>query len=108
MNRLLDPSEDKGSKGLWTYLKAKRRTSAGVAPLKTDGKLVTDAKDKAFILNQQFSFVFTRENMSHQLKLGPSPYGPIQHLKITRNGVTKQLTKIKAGKTAGPDKLPAK
>ncbi len=61
VNRLLDPSQDKGSKGVWTYLKAKRRSSAGVAPLKTDGKLVTDAKDKATVLNQQFSSVFTRE-----------------------------------------------
>ena len=80
----------------------------GVAPLKTDGKLVTDTKDKATVLNQQFSSVFTRENMSQQPELGSSPYGPIQPLKITRYGVAKQLTKIKDGKAAGPDKLPAR
>ncbi len=65
-------------------------------PLKSDGKLVTHAKDKATILNQQFSSVLTRENMSQKPELGPSPYDPIQPLKITRNGVARQLTKIKA------------
>jgi hypothetical protein len=35
-----------------------------VAPLKKDGKTYTDASEKAELLNEQFSSVFTKENTS--------------------------------------------
>ncbi len=92
--------------GTLEHPNVKQEYSADWVPLKTDSNLVTNAKDKATVLNQQFSSVFTIENMSQKLELGLSPYDPIQPLKITRNGV-KHLTKIKADKVTGPDKLPA-
>ncbi len=43
--------------------------------------------------------------MSQKVELDPSLYDPIQLLKITRNGVAKQPTKIKAAKAAHPEKI---
>jgi hypothetical protein len=43
-----------------------------VAPLKKDGKTYADASEKAELLNEQFSFVFTKEStFSSHLVLCP-------------------------------------
>ena len=41
-------------KTFWTYTKAKKTETAGVSPIKVDGKLVTDAKGTAEVPNNQF------------------------------------------------------
>jgi hypothetical protein len=41
-----------------------RTDNSGVAPLKKEGQLVADTKQKANILNQQFQSVFTSKSMS--------------------------------------------
>ena len=46
-------------KRFYTYVKHQRSTSTGVAPLKSGGRLVTDPKMKAEILNNQFNKSFS-------------------------------------------------
>ena len=47
------------SKKLFQYLKNSRTDQQGIPPLKQNGNLHTETKDKANILNQQFQSVFT-------------------------------------------------
>ena len=47
------------SKKLFQYLKNSRTNQQGIPPLKQNGNLHTESKDKANILNQQFQSVFT-------------------------------------------------
>ena len=54
---LIDPSLDKGNKKLWSMVKRIRKGSSGVGPLKVDGKLISDSKEKANVLNDQFKSV---------------------------------------------------
>ena len=50
------------SKKLFSFLKHSRQDSQGIAPLLSDGRLVTDTRDKANVLNKQFKSVFTNKS----------------------------------------------
>ena len=105
----MTPKEDDRSpfdslKRFWTYIKHKKTAFNGIAPLKKDGKLTTDPKSKAEILNAQFQSVFTRET---EPSLTPpchqSPTMP--DICITTNGVLKLLKNLKPNKAPGPTTL---
>ena len=63
-NILIDGLENNNSKPFWRFIKSRRQDSVGVAPLKDEGILHTDSKEKAHILNRQFQRVFTQEDNS--------------------------------------------
>ena len=54
---LIDPSLDKGNKKLWSMVKRIKKDFTGVGPLKVDGRLIFDSKEKANVLNEQFKSV---------------------------------------------------
>ena len=70
INNLLDINDDVVSentkpsitKHFWQYIKAKSKDSSGIPILKSNRKEVTDSKQKADILNNQYNSVFTDEN----------------------------------------------
>ena len=60
----MDGQKDKATgqgniKKLFQYLKSSRTDQQGIPPLKQNGNLHTETKEKANILNQQFQSVFT-------------------------------------------------
>lgn len=64
VGRLFEPTSEEdtntpSSKRFWTYMKHQRATSSGVPPLKQNGQLVTDPKEKADLLNSQFYQAFS-------------------------------------------------
>ena len=63
-----DPEKDQSpgkQKRFWSFIKSLREDNCGVAPLKENGKMHTDPKDKANILNRQHESTFTREDTSY-------------------------------------------
>lgn len=106
-----DPESDQNpgkQKRFWSFIKSLRKDNCGVAPLKENGKMHADPKDKSNILNRQYESTFTREGTSSI----PSPTGePCQsmpEITVTREGVTKLLNKINPKKACGPDMIPAR
>ena len=91
-------------KRFWTYIKHQKTDHSGVAPIKVDGRLASEPKQKAEALNTQFQSVFTRESdfipTSPQQRAPPMP-----DLEISREGVEKLLLKLKPNKAAGPDNI---
>ncbi|XP_060583415.1 uncharacterized protein LOC132739673 [Ruditapes philippinarum] len=56
-------SEDhENPKVFWQYIKSRKKENFGVAPLKKDGITFSGSKQKADILNDQFTSVFTKED----------------------------------------------
>ena len=52
---------NKNSKPFWIYVKCKKKQdNIGVSPLKQKGDLISDSKEKADILVEQFQSVFTK------------------------------------------------
>ena len=70
------------------------------------GSIISDNKSKADILNNQFSSVFTQEDLSNIPDIGYDRIPAIDSLSITTNGVAKQLSLLKTNKASGPDAIP--
>ena len=105
---LSESLEQTNSKPLWHYIKSKCQDGNGVSLLKENGRLHSDSRRKAEILNNQFCSVFTSEDTTNIPKLPGQLNRPTEMLKfeITNQGVTKLLEGINSGKAPGPDELP--
>ena len=93
-------------KAFWSYIKRLRSNSVGVSDLLDNGKLCSDSKTKANILNDQFFSVFTEENTSQIPVTKPITNSKINQLIITPEGVKKQLHDLDPNKASGPDQIP--
>ncbi len=94
------------NKPFWNYVKNQRKVASGVAPLKHNGTLHSSSSDKAEILSQQFSSVFTRDKMDSLPPLHGNPSPDIADLIITTKGVEKLLSRLVSTKASGPDNIP--
>ena len=89
------------------HIKYLRQDNVGVALIKHNGKLPSDSKTKAEILNHQFQSVFTQETSKEKLPdpAGPS-YPPIGNLEIICTGIKESLVNLNTKKAVGPDAKP--
>ena len=105
-HKLIRGLEEGSTKPFWRYAKSLGRDNSGISPLKQDGKLHNDSKDKAEILNNQFKSVFTQPSTSEI----PEPQGPrtpiLPPLVINYNGVYTLLSKLNIHKAMGADQIP--
>ena len=99
--------EDSGNcKRLYSFIKSKKCDGSGVSPLRSEGVLHSSPKDKAEILNSQFSSVFTSDNQAAVLpNLGESHCEPAPDIVVTENGVLKLLKNLNLNKASGPDQI---
>ena len=127
-DRQKDKATGQGNiKKLFQYLKNSRTNQEGIPPLKQNGNLHTETKEKANILNQQFQSVFTplaplslqelslmkvqdhvddkvirlgafSENLRNLTPLMPD-------IKISEAGILNFLKNIIPKKAAGPDRI---
>ncbi|KAL8574795.1 hypothetical protein ACOMHN_031902 [Nucella lapillus] len=101
------------TKRLWTYLKHKRTSSSGIPPLKENGRLVTDTKAKAELLNQQFFKAFsdgqayTQEDFLQKCTMpsDESDFPQMENITVTTKGVEKLLENLNPYKAPGPDRI---
>ena len=100
--------EDDADKNLWRLIKSRKTESVGIAPLKKNGLVFSQSKDKANILNNQFSSVFTQEDLDNLPDLGESPQPTMPDINITVNGIEKLLKNLNSRKAAGPDGIPCR
>ena len=96
---------ENNSKPFWHYVKSRRQDSVGVSPLKKMGQLVSDSKEKAQLLVEQFQSVFTRDDDQRLPDTKKRARRPISPLHITTNGVEKLLHGINTAKAQGPDRV---
>ena len=95
-------------KGVFNYAKRKMKTKTGIADLtKEDGTLASSSEEKANVLNDFFSSVFTLEDTTHMPATPePTPMKPITSIRITESEVRKRLDKLNPTKATGPDGIP--
>ena len=82
-----------------------KKDDPGVSDLKIDEDIITDDKGKAEILNDHFISVFTEEDLSTVPDMGVNPKPCVGALKITVEGVVKQLKSLNPDKASGPDSM---
>ena len=94
-------------KSFWKYVRSKTKVKAGISDLeKGDGSYAHTDSEKAEVLNEFFSSVFTRED----LKDIPEPRSRnkediLEDILITDEDVLKKLQKLNPTKSPGPDGL---
>ena len=123
INGILFPAENQDpenrKKTLWNYVKNCKKDSIVVASLRNckTGELLTEAKDKAEVLNDQFQSVFSRctplalgqlcaqaaRLLPQAMTPGLQRYPAMPDFTISTNGIKKMLATLKPHKAAGPD-----
>ncbi|KAK3096098.1 hypothetical protein FSP39_023212 [Pinctada imbricata] len=98
--------ENQKPKRLWSFIKSKRTDASGVAPLKRDGVVYSDAATKADILNKQFTSVFSIEDPSVNMpEMEQSPHPEVDNITIHEAGICKLLSNLNPHKATGPDSV---
>lgn len=110
IEKTINPTENgqennKVSKKFWTYIKNNKTDKSDVAPLKDNGLLHSDPKQKAQILNKQFHSVFNQDVPLNEHILPKSSYPEMNNINITEKGVLKLLKNLKPHKAPGPDNI---
>ena len=84
------------------------KTKSGIADLiKSDNTMASSSKDKANVLNDFFSSVFTREDRSYIPDFPTASYNvPFADMTITIEDVRKKLDALNPNKATGPDEIP--
>ena len=93
------------SKGVWKYVKSKKK-SAGIPNLKKkDNTFTSTAKEIAEELNQQYFSVFTKEDTSNIPNIPPKilETPPLESFSVTKEDVLKALKNLKTDKSPGID-----
>ncbi|XP_062899789.1 uncharacterized protein LOC134344246 [Mobula hypostoma] len=90
--------QSENTKLFWYYVKAIRREVLGFSLLSSMGRIVSGAKQKVEVLNQQFCSAFTRENISSVPDLGHSSVPNMRNINITTAGVEKLLKNLRPTK----------
>jgi len=95
------------SKRFWSYIKSKGKDFSSIAPLRKNGVLISDAKGKADILNEQYTSVFTKSDLPIP-SLGRSPHPSLPTITVSVKGVQKMLSNLNPNKASGPDSIPTR
>ena len=95
-------------KRFWSYIKSLRKDTGGIAPLKDNGRLHANPKEKADILNRQYESTWTREDKTNIPAPDGNPFPSMKDIHVTKEGITKLLQKRNPGKASGPDLLPVR
>ena len=106
-----DVSKDAKSnpKKFWNYVNSKTKTKPGIPNLeKPDNKdnLTSNEKEKAEVLLDYFSSVFTQEPEGEMPKIDPVDVdSPLEDIELTEEMIKKKLKNLKTTKSPGPDKI---
>ena len=93
------------NKIFWRYVNSQRTTKTSIPDLeRKDGSKATTDDEKAEILNNQFTSVFTDEDLSNVPEFTPHPCTSyLEKFEINKTSVQKKLSKLRTDKSCGPD-----
>ena len=95
-------------KSFYAYINSAKKTRSKIGPLKEDGVVVSDPKEQARILNNQYASVFTRDDGDIDEWDGNSQQVCLNEIKITEEKVRNAIDKLNEQSASGPDGIPAR
>ena len=95
----------KNSKGVWKYIKSRKKNSGIPNLKKKDNSFTKTSKEIAETLNEQYYSVFTDEDTSNIPQIPPKQLEtpPLDTFTVTHEDVTKGLKNLKTDKSPGID-----
>ena len=107
VQKCVNPGETNNPKKLFSFIKSRKCENDGVAPLRDKGKIHINDKEKANILNAQFSSVFSKPDGRIPHLVGPRST-MMPDIVVSTAGVKKLLNNLDTSKASGPDKISSK
>ena len=108
-NLLTESENNSHNEKLWNFIKHRKTDSVDIAPLKENCVLNDSHKEKAEILNAQFSSVFTEDSPTdfsdHTRWRNNKQYPNIDDIEIFTEVIEKLLHDLNPHKSMGPDNL---
>lgn len=98
----------KNPKAFYKLVNSKTKVASSVSELHTsDGKTASTDRDKAEVLNDYFSSVFTVENESDipDIQVNDVPETPLSDINFDRDDVIKRMKTLNGNKATGPDNI---
>ena len=103
----VSPDLKSNPKKFFSFIKNKRNKNIGVSPLRESTSLKFTKQDRACILNNQFSSVFSVDDKTSPNVQGPQ--GDTMHkINITKEGKTRLLKNLPPSKASRPDMISAR
>ena len=96
-------AKDTNKKPFNAYLRSKTKIKSGVGPLIDNGKLITDNKEMAKILNDYFSTVFVNDTNGPTNPPQASGCPSLENITVTKKQVTEKIENLKKTNSCGPD-----
>ena len=105
--RLLSKKSKRDPKSFWKYTRRKSKPRSRLGKLKVGDRSYDTDSEKANVLNDYFSSVFTHEDLSDvpECSMGGDTYDEIGNLTVTPDVVKKKLLSLNPQKSPGPDGL---
>ena len=92
VRQCVSPDRKGNTKKLFSFIKSKKCENMGISPLRHNGKIYVDDRERANILNNQFASVFTEsDDITPVLSSKPNPSMSDIHVSVV--GVKKMLKK---------------
>ena len=85
-----------------------RKNQVSINTLQVDGESYSDSCSKANILNNYFSYVFTKDEQSPHPDINSTPVPSIPPITVEVDGVYNLLVNLEPHKATGPDNIPTK
>ena len=105
---LIDTDLQENQKPFWSYIKSLRQDKTSIPTLKVKNRAPASTDfNKANALVDQFSSVFTKEDLSNIPHL-EQEYPDMKPIIFGLEGIQKLLLSLKPHKAGGPDELPAR
>ena len=103
----VSPDLKSNPKKFFSFIKNKRKENIGVSPLRESTSLKFTKQDRAHILNNQFSSVFSVDD-----KTSPNVQGPqsdkMHEININNERITRLLKNLSSSKASRPDMISAR
>ena len=102
--KMIAKEAKKKPKAFHKYVNSKTKVRSGISELETNEGLAISDNEKADTLNQFFTSVFTKEDLSNIPDCEPHIVtNYLEHITITRDLLVKKLASLNPSKSQGPD-----
>ena len=88
---MIDLEKDNNSKKFWKYIKLRKQDTMGIDTIKNSGILAETAEQKAEMLSNQLTSVFTTENTTNMPSTGNSPSKTMKDIQISKKRCRKSI-----------------
>ena len=101
--KLAYSKDGNNTKTFANYIKSKTKSNVSIGPLKENGKVISDDKEMAGILNAFFSSVFSEEDQQNLPDQWQETEQVLSNILITESSILEKVKNLKEKSAPGPD-----